>query len=249
AICTATGAREPQLISDGAGGAIITWQDRRSGLFEADIYAQRVNESGVVQWTADGVAISTATGEQRWPQLISDDAGGAIITWTDNRSGFSESDIYAQRLNASGVVQWTADGVAISTTTGDQQNPQLISDGAGGAIITWQDQRSGNNDIYAQNVCASGIIGPCATTNITWTETPDIRAYVFNGQVTVVNTGEAAQAAIEVLDMNGRTVLNTALHVETGSTNRTSVETLPTGVYVLRVTMGKKAFVHKFVKH
>jgi len=49
--------------------------------------------------------------------------------------------------------------------------------------------------------------------------------------------------------MNGRTVLNTALRVETGSTNRTSVETLATGVYVLRVTMGKEAFVHKFVKH
>ena len=45
-------------MSDGAGGAIITWQDSRSG--GSDIYAQRIVGSGGVQWTADGVPISTA---------------------------------------------------------------------------------------------------------------------------------------------------------------------------------------------
>ncbi|MFZ1319614.1 MAG: hypothetical protein WAQ56_09945, partial [Candidatus Nitrotoga sp.] len=53
----------PTIISDGSGGAIITWQDYRGGA-TADIYAQRIDASGVVQWTADGVAISTAVGEQ-----------------------------------------------------------------------------------------------------------------------------------------------------------------------------------------
>ena len=44
----------PQSVSDGAGGAIITWQDSRSGQFK-DIYAQRINSAGVWQWTAQGV--------------------------------------------------------------------------------------------------------------------------------------------------------------------------------------------------
>ena len=145
----------PQLISDGSGGAIITWQDDRSG--NCDIYAQRVNSAGAVQWTADGVAISTAANNQQSPQLISDGSGGAIITWQDYRSGTS-CDIYAQRVNSAGAVQWTADGVAISTAAIDQFNPQLISDGSGGAIITWQDYRSGNYDIYAQRVNSAGAV-------------------------------------------------------------------------------------------
>ena len=39
---------DPQLVSDGGGGAIIMWMDWRSG--NADIYAQRVNGGGTVLW-------------------------------------------------------------------------------------------------------------------------------------------------------------------------------------------------------
>ena len=142
AICTATGGQwSPMIVSDGAGGAIVTWYDSRNG--STDIYTQRVNASGSVQWAADGVAISTATGAQQYPTITSDGAGGAIVTWSDNRSG--NYDIYVQRVNTSGSVQWTTDGVALCTAAGDQQYPTIISDGAGGAIVTWYDSRSGSN--------------------------------------------------------------------------------------------------------
>jgi len=151
AICSAVGSQYPQLVSDGAGGAIITWQDCRSGSY--DIYAQRVSASGNVLWTANGAAICIATGIQDYPVLVSDGAGGAIITWRDARSG---SDIYAQRVNASGTALWTANGVAICTAPGVQSAPQLVLDVAGGAMITWQDNRNDPCDIYAQRVNASG---------------------------------------------------------------------------------------------
>src|SRR3989304_788331 len=62
-ICTAPGYQyNPTIVSDGIGGAIITWFDFRNG--DYDIYAQRINASGDVQWTADGVPICTATGSQ-----------------------------------------------------------------------------------------------------------------------------------------------------------------------------------------
>jgi hypothetical protein len=155
AICTATGHQYyPQLVSDGSGGAIITWYDYRGT--SSDIYAQRVNASGAVQWTSNGVAICTAPGIQWYPQVLSDGSGGAIITWIDYRG--TSSDIYAQRVNASGAVQWTSDGVTICTATGSQQNPQLVSDGSGGAIITWEDYRGTSGDIYAQRVNTSGTV-------------------------------------------------------------------------------------------
>jgi hypothetical protein len=150
-------AATPQLISDGSGGAIITWNDYRSGT-NLDIYAQRVNSAGAVQWTADGVAISTAALAQADPQLTSDGSGGAIITWNDDRSG-ANLDIYAQRVSSAGAVQWTADGVAISTAANNKRSPQLLSDGSGGAIITWSDLRSVTNyNIYAQRVNSAGAV-------------------------------------------------------------------------------------------
>jgi len=155
AICTATGGQDiPTIVADGAGGAIVTWSDPRSGNY--DIYAQRISSSGVVQWTANGVALCTTTADQDVPTIVSDGAGGAIVTWVDPRSG--NFDIYAQRISAGGTVQWAANGVALCTATDNQYSPVIVADGAGGAIVTWYDNRAGNYDIYAQRISAGGTI-------------------------------------------------------------------------------------------
>jgi hypothetical protein len=156
ALCTATASQQyPTILSDGASGAIVTWQDFRSGTM--DIYAQRISADGTIQWTANGVALCTATGGQYEPKIDSDGGGGAIVTWDDSRGG--NYDIYAQRISAGGTVQWTVDGVVLCTATGDQEYPTIAPDGAGGAIVTWQDYRSGNHDIYAQRVQGNGQLG------------------------------------------------------------------------------------------
>jgi hypothetical protein len=145
----------PMIVSDAAGGAIVTWEDYRSENW--DIYAQRVDSSGAIRWEANGVVVSTAMMDQRSPQIISDDAGGAIITWCDYRSG-SSWDVYAQRLNFSGNCQWTPNGVALCTAAGEQSYLKIVSDGANGSIVSWHDLRSGDWDIYAQRVDALGSV-------------------------------------------------------------------------------------------
>ncbi len=154
ALCTAAGDQSyPTIISDGAGGAIVTWRDYRSGVF-FHIYAQRISAAGTPQWTANGVGLCTAVGNQYSPTITSDGAGGAIVTWNDLRG--ATYDIYAQRISAAGTPQWTADGVALCTATGDQVFPTITSDGTGGAIVTWYDSRGANYDIYAQRISAAG---------------------------------------------------------------------------------------------
>ena len=154
-VSAATGSQSsPQAVSDGAGGIIVTWYDYRSG--GADIYAQRIGADGTARWTANGVAVCAAGNEQYYPAITADGAGGAIITWWDYRNG-ANFDVYAQKIDAAGAVQWTANGVALCTAASDQSSQQLVSDGAGGAIITWRDQRGGaNTDVYAQRINSAG---------------------------------------------------------------------------------------------
>src|SRR5207248_3057180 len=102
----------PTITSDGAGGAIVTWADARSAPS-----AQRVSAAGAPQWTADGVVLSTAPNPQTAPTIVSDGAGGAIVTWS-NTLNHSSDHIHAQRVSAAGAMQWTADGVALSTAAG-----------------------------------------------------------------------------------------------------------------------------------
>ncbi len=118
----------------------------------ADIYAQRVNSSGAVQWTTNGVPVCVVVFEQDTISMISDGLGGAILTWQDYRSNNGFADIYAQRINSSGAMLWTANGVNICNQAAAQRGPKLVSDGSGGAFITWFDNRAGNYDIYTQRI-------------------------------------------------------------------------------------------------
>ncbi len=146
----------PEMIPDGQGGAIILWRDYRSGT-DYDVYAQMVDSNGDVQWTENGTAVCTATDNQLYAQLVSDNAGGAIITWTDKRTS-TDYDIYAQKVNVTGDVQWTFNGMAISTPTGEQTQPKIVTDNQGGAVIVWRDQRGANRDIYAQRINKTGVV-------------------------------------------------------------------------------------------
>jgi hypothetical protein len=155
ALCTAAGGQSvAAIIPDGAGGAIVAWQDTRNG--NNDVFAQRVDANGVPQWTPDGVAVSTAVQNQTGPVLVGDGSGGAILAWYDDRI-LNNDDIFAQRVDASGVPQWTADGVGLCTASGQQGAPVIVTDDAGGAIIVWHDGRDPlQPDLYAQRVNASG---------------------------------------------------------------------------------------------
>jgi hypothetical protein len=146
----------PVIAPDGAGGAIMTWEDVRNGSYK-DVYAQRINGSGAVQWTTDGVAVCAAALHQDKVRIAADGAGGAVLTWQDLRNG-PNFDIYAQRIDAAGIAQWTVDGVALCTLTGYQVNPSIISDGSGGAFVTWSDYRGADYDIYSQRVNGSGAV-------------------------------------------------------------------------------------------
>lgn len=155
AVCNASSSQVfPQIASDGFGGAVIAWQDGRTGTTN-DIYTQRIDENGAFLWTTNGVATCTAANSQSLPHIVSDGAGGAIVTWYDSRNG--RADIYAQRLGSGGMTLWTADGVTICDADEEQYDPRPAPDGAGGAIITWYDHRSGTSyDVYAQRVSAAG---------------------------------------------------------------------------------------------
>jgi len=146
-----------QITTDGAGGAIITWADKRPD-DDVDIYAQRVDIDGNVQWTADGVAVCNDSDYNHYPSIISDEAGGAVIAWWDYQAGTTDYDIYAQRLNASGTALWTAGGQAICAEDSNQTGPRMCSDGQGGTYFAWADARWGYDDydIYAQRVDADG---------------------------------------------------------------------------------------------
>jgi len=178
----------PVICSDGAGGAIVAWNDLRdSGLGRRDIFAQRLTATGALLWPAGGQpccrapglrALNGASGVSTFitssadgqaNAIVPDGAGGMIVTWTDDRDlSTTDTDIYAQRLTASGAVAagWLPDGVPLCRAGGPQNAPLILADGAGGAIASWNETDPllgtfGRPGAFAQHVTASGVVdGP-----------------------------------------------------------------------------------------
>ncbi len=164
-VCTAAGHQgAPSIVTDGNGGAFCVWADYRNDpnfLTSAQLFAQHIAADGKHLWKKDGIQICDLPVNQQQHHTVIDEKGGFIVTWWDDRDVFA--DIYAQRINVEGQIMWDKAGVPVCTEGGVQQNPMLISDGAGGAIIYWLDYREdfGNTTedaIYAQRIDENGTV-------------------------------------------------------------------------------------------
>jgi hypothetical protein len=156
-ICEANNyQKNPKIVSDGKNNSIITWEDYRSGS-DHDIYAQKINLTGVIQWQTNGISVCNEGREQINPE-IAKNGNSTIITWQDYRSG-SDYDIYAQKINQTGQIQWVNNGKLICGVSNQQINPVITSDNFGGVIISWEDLRNTtitSTDIYSQRISLDG---------------------------------------------------------------------------------------------
>ncbi|MDE0297619.1 MAG: hypothetical protein OXN17_03225 [Candidatus Poribacteria bacterium] len=148
---------DPFLTADGEGGAIVVWWDIST--VDWDVFAQRLNKNGKPLWTETGVPVCTAAGHQSTPFVVPDGIGGVFSVWLDYRNDanlLSSADIYVQRIDATGEIHWQTDGIALCDAPSNQQVPVGITDGRGGLIVVWRDDRDIFSDIYAQKLSPTG---------------------------------------------------------------------------------------------
>ncbi len=143
----------PAISTDGSGNFVVTWQDYRNG--DRDIYAQRYASDGTV-W-ANNFKVNDEQGSASpfsSPAISTDGSGNFVVTWVDYRNG--DSDIYAQRYASDGTA-W-ANNFKVNDEQGNayQWAPAISTDGSGNFVITWQDGRNGDRDIYAQRYASDG---------------------------------------------------------------------------------------------
>ena len=150
---------DPVLIADGEGGAIFAWWDISTP--DWNIYAQRIDGTGKPLWGTDGTAlpVCTAPGNQGGPLAVTDGKGGVFFVWSDYRNDpnfYTAAQLYAQHISADGKGSWEENGVPICDLRVNQQQPACVSDGSGGFIVTWWDERDIFADVYAQRINAEG---------------------------------------------------------------------------------------------
>jgi hypothetical protein len=154
----------PSLISDSRQGVIIVWRDGHTSQDQADLTAQRLDQSGRRLWGSWGTLMTVGnTGPGSEGQLlVPDSSGGAIAAWMDRRDGGNYwGNIFARRVNFAGVALWADNGVHLAPGAWPQTWPAMAPDSSGGAIVAWGDDRDGSPftpkpGIYGQHVDKDG---------------------------------------------------------------------------------------------
>jgi len=158
-VCVTQGVQEDiELIEDGLGGCLIAWKDQRGG-DAGDIFCTHVLLDGRIDpdWEENGNLIIDEAGTQHHLEVISDNNGGMIIVWEDERRN-GDPDIYAQWITPQGDLAWE-NGIQVCNDQSTQQCPRICSDGEGGAFIAWEDDRNMRDtdwDIYVQRLDQNG---------------------------------------------------------------------------------------------
>jgi len=112
------------------------------------------------QWPTDSyenMVICNHSGEQAIPLVAPTSDGGCYICWYDNASG--NYDMYLQRLDANGIIQFAENGLLISDNAQDSwlTTYDMTVDQNDNAIIVFNDVRSGGDwDIYAYRISPTG---------------------------------------------------------------------------------------------
>ena len=144
-----------EMLSDGSGGAIIVWKDRRRDPDLHDLYVQRIDGDGQPMWEFDGVSVFPSEALQSTPRLVSGDADSFYVVWWEV-IGYEQWDIMTHRIGMDGKHRWQAPTV-VSPIEGLQGEPRAVSDGQGGLIIVWQVYENFiNDDFHAQRIDSAG---------------------------------------------------------------------------------------------
>ncbi len=117
------------VVAPTTGGFIMVYvRDTRTFSSPRHVRAQKYDSTGAAQWNGGApVIISEASSIPiaQYPQIALAPDNGAAFAWSDFRDG--DSDVYAQRVDANGAIQFPANGVTASTRTGRQQFEPAIA--------------------------------------------------------------------------------------------------------------------------
>jgi hypothetical protein len=178
---------EAKLALPSGSSDIYVFWDEIEPVFQNDwgISGQKISSTGTKLWGANGMPILSVSGVQTYiVQARKSPTDMAIFyeEYVDNVNIV----LKAARIDTDGNFVWPSDIVNISTVISSKVHPVVNEFANNQWILSWEDDRSSESDIYAQNVQLNGDLGP-------W----DPQEGTIEGMVTLVG-GTASVTMVEV---------------------------------------------------
>lgn len=153
------GNMSPVVFNSADNSIYIAWQRLGTG---TNIVMNRLSPDGQKLWGESGITLALTEGSYTWPQIIQADGDNVLLKYYHDTGPFwaPTRHIYVAKYSPAGQELWNT---VMTDAGGIPAWEQLIpfeSDGSGGGILAWYEDRDSNmdNDVYCQRVASSGNI-------------------------------------------------------------------------------------------
>ena len=141
---------EIRITSLADGGAAVVWYDNTQRVYGQRYDSQAAPVSGNFRIAEGGLG-------PKAPSVIALEDSGLVVAWLDRRAGRSDSDVYAQRYDASTAL--VGSDFLVEDSTG------LVFGGVlggasvlgGGFVIAWISEQAGAQNVHARRYYSTGL--------------------------------------------------------------------------------------------
>ncbi len=137
----------------------LFWTEEDSNQVLNGVYAQKFDAKGTRKWGDSGLVVVPLGADQQIFVQNVQIGNGALAYWVD-QAGFGSSTIQATRLNRAGKVVCQQFPVSSLPANKARLSSDIVRSGL--SAVAFEDDRSGNNGIYIQNVNRDCSLGPVA---------------------------------------------------------------------------------------
>ncbi len=147
--------RQPSISIDYSGNYQSVWLDYRLGSYPLgpQVFGQRLNATGDTVGANTRFTTEPPDSLKAAPDVALSPNGTGLIVWEDYRN--RNWDIYAQRINSSGQLVGSNFKINDDLTAAQQHAPRVAASPDGWFVVTWYDNRWGNDDIFVQRLDGS----------------------------------------------------------------------------------------------
>ncbi|MFH1677709.1 MAG: prepilin-type N-terminal cleavage/methylation domain-containing protein [Patescibacteria group bacterium] len=154
-ISASNNQNNPSVAVDSSGNIYIAWvDDRESG--NLHMYLTKIDSSGNNVFNDKKITTQDGSSRQYNPEIVlSDDDNYIYIAWQDDLD--DAGDIYLQKLESvDGDNVWAIEKKVNSNAGVSLQAMPQLSTAPNYVYVVWQDERSGDNNIYSQKFDSDG---------------------------------------------------------------------------------------------
>jgi hypothetical protein len=142
----------------GSSDVFVFWNEMSGNQNLKGILGQKLTSGGTRQWGNNGMVFIPVSATQVLPLGAGSSPTDMIVLYDESASA-SVSSLKAMRIATDGSFVWPGNSVNVSTASSSKVHTVINEFQNNQWIISWEDNRNGASDIYAQNLLLDGTLG------------------------------------------------------------------------------------------